>query len=139
MTVTAFALWGGCAAPALVGPGEACVSLSECQLGLTCIKGKCSDDLSSLEGEVPEYEDAAVVMDAGSAAGEDGGEGADAGMPGSDASTPRPDASTPKMDASTPQPDASAPRDASVPDAGHFDTGVVDASVDPDADGVDAE
>jgi hypothetical protein len=132
--LTAFTLWGGCDAPALVGKGGECISLSECALGLTCVAGHCSDDLTSLEGETPEYEDASVVMDAESdAPSEDAGVG-DASAP-ADAAAPR-DASTPRMDSSVP--DASVPRDASVPDAGKQDSAVPDATV-RDAESEDAE
>lgn len=42
-----------------VGRGGRCYSLGECKAGLACIEGRCSDDLSSIVGEVPMFETAA--------------------------------------------------------------------------------
>src|SRR5689334_4145291 len=135
--LTAFTLWGGCDAPGLVGKGGECISLSECTLGLTCVAGHCSDDLSSLEGETPECDDAAVVMAAETDA-PIGDAGVGDASPAVDAATPR-DASTPRMDSSVPTPDASVPKDASVPDAGKLDSAVPDAAAPQDAAVEDAE
>ena len=44
-----------CAPPPQAGKGGKCHAISDCKPGLACVEGKCSTDLSSLEGEVPEY------------------------------------------------------------------------------------
>lgn len=44
-----------CDPPPLAGRGGECNSLSDCKPGLVCIEDKCSDDLSSIAGEVPEF------------------------------------------------------------------------------------
>ena len=61
--VFALLLGPACAAPDPVGAGGKCHSLSDCKPGLACIEGRCSANLESIEGEVPEYpvEDAGVV------------------------------------------------------------------------------
>jgi hypothetical protein len=79
-------LGAACSAPPLKGKGGVCHSLSDCKSGLACIDGKCSTDLTSIAGEVPDYgavdaglADAgaadAGVRDAGVDAGGDGGGG----------------------------------------------------------------
>jgi hypothetical protein len=93
-------LCSACDAPPLVGRGGKCHSLSDCDLGLTCVAGRCSTDLASLQGEVPTYEE----LDAGAL-------DAEAGVL-RDAQVP--DASAPRADASV---DASAPREAGAPDS----------------------
>jgi hypothetical protein len=96
-------LLSACDAPPLVNRGGNCHSLSDCEPGLTCVEGRCSDDLSSLRGEVPSYEMAdAAALDA--AVDAEAGVGLDAQI--ADASGPRPDGSAP---------DAAGPRDASMP------------------------
>ena len=48
-------LLGGCSVEE-GGSGADCIRSTECQAGLVCIEGVCSDDLSAIEdpGEVPE-------------------------------------------------------------------------------------
>ena len=55
-------LVGACAAPAPRGKGGKCHSLSDCKPGLACIEGRCSSDVTSVAGDVPDYggEDAGV-------------------------------------------------------------------------------
>lgn len=96
-------LLSACDAPPLLSRGGNCHSLSDCEPGLTCVEGRCSDDLSSLRGEVPSYE----MADAGAL---DAAVDAEAGVlldaQVADTSVPRPDSS---------MPDAAGPRDASMP------------------------
>ena len=58
----------GCAPPPQAGKGGKCHAITDCKPGLACIEGKCSADLSSIEGEVPEYEGEAPAPDAGTTA-----------------------------------------------------------------------
>jgi hypothetical protein len=80
--------------------GEGCVRSTECMAGLACVAGRCSADLSGLEGGTlpPRPVDAGPTPDAGP--GVDAGPGMDAGM-----------------DAGAPPPDA-GPRDSGPPDSG---------------------
>jgi len=84
------------------GDGESCVRSTECMAGLACVAGRCSADLSGLEGGTlpPRPVDAGPMPDAGP--GMDAGPGVDAG---------------PGMDAGPPPPDA-GPRDSGPPDSG---------------------
>lgn len=107
-SVLASGLLGACTVdPA--GYGGDCARSTECEIGLVCIAGACTDDLSAIEdpGAVPELAEpdaGAVVMDGA--------------MPASDAAMPAGDASAPVDPSMTL--DASAPIDASMPavDAG---------------------
>jgi hypothetical protein len=78
MALLALVLGGGCAQADQHGKGGSCHSLSDCKPGLACIEGKCSADLSSVEGEVPEY----AEPDAGVGEAPDGGGGGEAGAGG---------------------------------------------------------
>jgi hypothetical protein len=127
-------LLAACEAPPLVERGGDCHSLSDCEPGLTCVERRCSDDLSSLRGEVPRYEtaDAAVPLDA--ALDAEAGVLLDAQI--------AVDASPPRLDAAPP--DAARPRDTGVPDSAppQPDTSVPDTSVPdaaPDVDAPDAD
>jgi len=71
-------LGAACAAPAPKGRGGKCHSLSDCKPGLACIEGRCSTNLESIEGDVPEYEE----PDAGGAATTDAGGIGEAGAGG---------------------------------------------------------
>jgi hypothetical protein len=53
-----------CAPPPQAGKGGKCHAITDCKPGLACIEGKCSTDLSSIEGEIPEY----AAADAGASA-----------------------------------------------------------------------
>jgi hypothetical protein len=127
-------LLAACEPPPLVGRGRRCHSLSDCEFGLTCVEGRCSDDVSSLRGDVPTYEMGdAGALDAGADA--EAGVALDAQV--RDANMPRPDGATPDAagprdtgtpDTAQPMPEASTP-DTSVP--------VVDAA--PDVSQPDAE
>lgn len=68
-------LGGACAQADQRGKGGSCHSLSDCKPGLACVEGKCSSDLSSIEGDVPEY----AEPDAGGGAAPDGGAVGDGG------------------------------------------------------------
>jgi hypothetical protein len=132
-------LLSACDAPPLVNRGGNCHSLSDCEPGLTCVEGRCSDDLSSLRGEVPSYEmgdagalDAALDAEAGVMLD---AQIADTGVPRLDSSLP--DAAGPRdasmpVDTAPPRPDTSVPDTSTpVPDATP-DVGQPDAE--PDAD-----
>jgi hypothetical protein len=93
------------------GYGGDCVRSTECNAGLVCIEGSCTNDLSLLEdpGEVPDLSEP------------DTGTGPlDASAP--DAAVPTLDGATPIVDAALPLPDAESPLlDAMLapqPDAG---------------------
>jgi hypothetical protein len=141
-------LLSACDAPPLVERGGNCHSLSDCQPGLTCVEGRCSDDLSSLRGEVPTYgmgdagavdaaldAEAGVVVDAQVVVTD--AQVMDTGAPRPDASAPDAagprDSSTP--DAAAPMPEASTPdTSVPVPDAAP-DVGLPDADAVADAGG----
>lgn len=98
------------------GDGESCVRSTECMAGLACVGGRCSADLSGLEGGTlpPRPMDAGPAVDAGG--GMDAGPGVDAG-PGMDAGPPPPDSGPPPTPDSgpPPTPDSGPPP---TPDAG---------------------
>ncbi|MCB9596172.1 MAG: hypothetical protein H6719_25845 [Sandaracinaceae bacterium] len=150
--VAVAAALAGCEAAPLQPNGGSCVRASECQPGLGCVLGRCTNDLSGLEGGVvPSMDAGNMEVDAGDDAGDvpevdagpppppmDAGPGGtdagpppmvDAGPGGTDAGPP------PMMDAGfdagpPPMPDAGF--DAGpppMPDAG-FDAG---PPPDPDA------
>jgi hypothetical protein len=101
-------LWSGCSVGS-AGYGGDCVRSTECDVGLVCIEGLCTNDLSGLAdpGEVPDLseEDAAApAIDAAVVDGET-----------PDAALPVLDGSVPVIDAALPLPDATLPV---LPDAG---------------------
>ena len=96
-----------------VGAGEACTRSAQCESGLVCVEGACSDDLSPLEDPsrvpmlTPPEVDAAVAVDAAApdaapTAGAGGAPPSDAAMPTMDAALPPTDAAMPAMDAAAP-------------------------------------
>lgn len=93
------------------GYGGDCVRSSECNAGLVCIEGSCTNDLSLLEdpGEVPDLSEpdaGAVPLDA--SATDAAAPALDGATPTSDAALPLPDAQSPQLDATlAPQLDAS--------------------------------
>ena len=115
----------GCAETSLVPNGGACFRSTQCEPGLVCGGGSCTNDLSLIEGGVATTMDASMV----DAAPVDAGPGVDAGPP-MDSGPPRPDAG---FDAGPPGMDAGFDGGPPGMDAG-FDAGV-DASGDagPDA------
>lgn len=138
-------LLAACEAPPLVERGGSCHSLSDCAPGLTCVEGRCSDDLSSLRGDVPTYETADAGMALDAAADAEAGVVLDA-QAGVDASPPRQDAAPPDAagprdtgapDTAQPQPDTSVP-DTSVPDAAP-DTSVPEVDAAPVEDAGDTD
>jgi hypothetical protein len=136
-----------CDPPEQLARGGKCHSLSDCEPGLTCVSGRCSDDLSPVRGEVPSYQepDAGVRLDASldaeagvmpDAQTFDSGPPprADAALPDAgnpDASGPR-DAGTP--DTASPLPEAATP-EAAAPDAADPEAGQPEASTDAASDG----
>jgi hypothetical protein len=56
----------GCAPPPQAGKGGKCHAISDCKPGLACVEGKCTSDLSAIEGDVPDYPaETPVATDAG--------------------------------------------------------------------------
>ena len=56
----------GCAPPPQAGKGGKCHAITDCKPGLACVEGKCTGDLSAIEGDVPEYEgETPTASDAG--------------------------------------------------------------------------
>lgn len=100
----------GCAVDS-AGYGGDCVRSTECNAGLVCIEGTCTNDLSLLDdpGEVPELRepDAGVVPSDAAVS--------DAAAPALDGALPIPDAAAPLPDAALPALDATLPP---LPDAG---------------------
>lgn len=111
--LAALALLGCAREVGFADEGEGCVRSTECQAGLACVAGRCSSDLSGLEGGTlpPRPMDAGPRVDAGPM---DSGSPMDSG----------PRDSGPPVDSGPPPPD-SGPRDSGPPpvDAGPPDSG----------------
>ena len=130
---TFVALWAltGCNAATLQPNGGPCVRASQCMPGLACVLGRCTSDLTGLEGgTVPSMDAGDVMVDAGDDAGDvDAGDVpmVDAGPPPMVDGGPPPmmDAGPPPMMDAGPPPMMDAGFDAGpppMPDAG-FDAG----------------
>jgi hypothetical protein len=105
-----------------LGAGETCIRTAQCDDGLACVAGRCSSDLTGLEGgggTVPSL-DAGQPVDAGPPP--DGAPPIDSGPPPvTDAGPPPPDSGPPPMMDSGPPPMTdSGPEmtDAGTDDAG---------------------
>ncbi len=146
-TLAATIALAGCNTTELQPSGGACFRASQCMPGLVCVMGRCTADLSGLEGgTVPSMDAGEVMIDAGEmidAGDVDAGDVpmVDAGPPPMVDSGPPPmvDSGPPPMMDAGPPPMMDAGFDAGpppTPDAGFdagFDAGV-DAGPPPDPD-----
>jgi len=134
----------GCSPEPLASEGGKCHSLSDCNVGLVCVAGRCTGDVSLIKGDAPDLiPDAALVLvDAGAdAASPDAGAVGDGGASPTDAGGPSSDAGTAvdagaRADAGH---DAGAGHDASAGTDAGADAGQGDGGAPPAEDGGGAD